>query len=161
MNNRHETESWRHGNRWGEGPGAARASNARRHAREARRREAQTAALYAFTKSLAEASTLDQILEAITYHVVETFSRPTVLLLPDAEGLMIRFRSEGLILDARDMAAAAKVLDSGDEAGCGIGEFSALKIRYRPLKTSQGILAVLGILANSPEEMLPADSPYT
>jgi two-component system, OmpR family, sensor histidine kinase KdpD len=130
---------------------------AKEETREARQREAQTAALYSFTKSLAEASTLDQILDAITYHVVKTFSRPAVLLLPGAEGLTIRFRSEGLILDGRDIAAAAKVFENGDEAGYGIGEFSALKIRYRPLKTSQGILAVLGILANSPEEMLPAD----
>ena len=130
---------------------------AKKETREARRREAQTAALYSFTKSLAEASTLDQILEAITYHVLKTFSRPTVLLLPGAEGLTMRFRSEGLITDDRDIAAAAKVFESGNEAGCGIGEFSALKIRYRPLKTSQGILAVLGILANTPEEMLPAD----
>jgi two-component system sensor histidine kinase KdpD len=130
---------------------------AKEEAREARRREAQTAALYSFTKSLAEASTLDQILEAITYHVGKTFSRPTVLLLPSAEGLIVRFRSEGLILNGRDILAAAKAFESGEEAGCGIGEFSALKIRYRPLKTSQEVLAVLGILAKSPEEMLPAD----
>lgn len=130
---------------------------AKDEATEALRREAQTAALYSFTKSLAEASTLDQIIESITYHVVETFSRPIVLLLPSVDGLMVRFRSEGLMLDGRDIVAAAKAFESGDEAGCGIGEFSALTIRYRPLKTSREVLAVMGILAQSSEEMLPAE----
>jgi two-component system, OmpR family, sensor histidine kinase KdpD len=130
---------------------------AKEEAKAARQREAQTAALYAFAKSLAEAGSLDQIFGAITHHVVETFSRPTVLFLPGVEGLAVHFRSEGLILDRQDIAAAARVFESGEEAGCATGEFATLKMRYRPLKTSQGTLAVLGILASSPEETLPAD----
>jgi two-component system sensor histidine kinase KdpD len=123
--------------------------------KQAQRREAQTAALYSFTKSLAEASTLDQILDAITLQVLATFSRPVVLLLPGADGLSPHISGAELVLEAQDIAAAALVLESGQEAGCGAGLFPALKIRYRPLKTAQGIVGVLGIAANSSKELLP------
>lgn len=130
---------------------------AQREAKAAKAREKQTVALYSFTKSLAEASTLDQIVDAITQHILETFSRPIVLLLPSDRGLTVRFRSEELVLDGRDIDAAERVFGTGEEAGCGARQFPALKIRYRPLNTSQGIVGVLGILADRAHDRLPSN----
>ncbi len=134
--------------------------NAKEEARVARRREAQTASLYFFTKSLAEASRaskLHQILDAIARHVPETFQRAIVVLLPDAGGLTVRFRSAELDFDERERMAAAWVFENGQEAGGGTAEFSSSKIRYRPLKTWQGVVGVIGILVNNSKDMFARD----
>jgi two-component system sensor histidine kinase KdpD len=130
---------------------------AREEAWAAMRREAQTAALYSLTKSLAAESELDRILDVVERHVLEIFQRPIVVLLRDTTGLTARFRSAELVFDEREKAAAAWVCENGQEAGCGTGEFSDSKVRYRPLKTSQGIAGVIGILVNSSKELLPPD----
>ncbi|MDQ2947504.1 MAG: DUF4118 domain-containing protein [Acidobacteriota bacterium] len=134
--------------------------NAKEEARGARRREAQTASLYFFTKSLAEASRaskLHQILDAISRHVPETFQRAIVVLLPDAGGLTVRFRSPELDFDERERMAAAWVFENGQEAGCGTEAFSSSKVRYRPLQTWQGVVGVIGILANNSKDLLVGD----
>jgi two-component system, OmpR family, sensor histidine kinase KdpD len=134
--------------------------NAKEEARAAQRREAQTASLYFFTKSLAEASRaskLHQILDAISRHVPETFQRAIVVLLPGSDGLTVHFRSAELVFDEPERAAAAWVFESGHEAGCGTEAFSVSKIRYRPLKTWQGVVGVIGMLANDSKELLALD----
>ena len=134
--------------------------NAKEEARAAQRREAQTASLYFFTKSLAEASRaskLHQILDAISRHVPETFQRAIVVLLPGSDGLTVHFRSAELVFDEHERAAAAWAFENGHEAGCGTRAFSVSKIRYRPLKTWQGVVGVVGILANNSKELFALD----
>ena len=130
---------------------------AKEETRAARRREAQTAALYDFTKSLAEASTLDQMLEAIARHIPGTFGRSIVILLPCTEGLSVRFRSAELRLDSGELAAAARAFEAGEETGCGTGVFAHAMIRFYPLKTYQGVVGVLGILEDGSKELLAPD----
>jgi len=130
---------------------------AREEARSARQREAHTAALYSLTKVLVVESELERILDAIGRHVRETFGRPVAVLLPDSGVLRIRFLSPELAFDEREKAAAAWVFENGEEAGCGTGRFSDSKMRYRPLKTWQGVVGVLGILSFSTKELLPPD----
>ena len=67
-------------------------------ARASRRSEAHVSALYSLTHSLAAENELDQIIDAVERHVLETFRRPIVVLLPDAGGLTVRFRSAELAL---------------------------------------------------------------
>lgn len=134
--------------------------NAKEDARVARQREAGTAALYSFTKSLVDASDASkrhQIIGVIARHIPETFRRPLIILLPGAEDLTVHFCSEELVFDKREQAAAAWAFKNGKEAGCGTGEFSDSKIRYRPLKTWEGVVGVVGVLANSSKELLAAD----
>jgi two-component system, OmpR family, sensor histidine kinase KdpD len=124
---------------------------AKREARAAREREVQTAALFTFTKSLAEASTLDQILNAITSHIVDAFS-PTVLVLPTEDGMTVRVQGAGWVLDKQELAAAARVLESGEES-CANGS-SPLKLRYKPLTSSQKTVGVLGLPMDTSHDRL-------
>ena len=66
----------------------------------------------------------------------------------------MRFCSEELIFDEREQAAATWVFKNGKEAGLRDREFSDSKIRYRPLKTWEGVVGVVGVLANSSKELL-------
>jgi K+-sensing histidine kinase KdpD len=129
----------------------------REEARTARRREARVSALYSFTQSLAAGNELDHILDSVARHFPEVFRRLIVVLLPDAEKVMVRFRSEGLVFDECEKEIASWVFQNGQEAGCGTKTFSDSVIRYRPLKTGQGIVGVMGFQATSSKELLPPD----
>jgi len=96
----------------------------REEARTARRREARVSALYSFTKSLAAGNELDHILDSVARHFPEVFRRLIVVLLPDAEKVMVRFRSEGLVFDECEKEIASWVFQNGQEAGCGAKTFS-------------------------------------
>jgi two-component system sensor histidine kinase KdpD len=130
---------------------------AKEEARAARRKEAYAALLYSFTKSLASGNELDQILDAVARHLVEVFRRPIVILLPDAEGLTVRFRSPEVVFGECEDEIASWVFENGQEAGCGTETFSGSAIRYRPLRMGQGAVGVIGFQPKSSKELLPPD----
>jgi two-component system, OmpR family, sensor histidine kinase KdpD len=117
----------------------------REEARASRRSEAHLSALYALTNSLAAESTLDQIVETLERHVLETFRRPIVVLLPDTGGLTARFRSAELAFDEQEGPAATWVFENDQEAGYGTDKFSDSTIRYLPLKSWRGVVGVAGV----------------
>ena len=126
------------------------ASRAREETRKAQNRERDTAALYSLSRSLAVAGQLDQILEAIALHVAQTFHQPAAVLLPDGEGLAVRYASPGFELSAADRASAAEVFSqSKSEANA--------RARFLPLKTWRGPLGVLAIQAGAAPDALSAE----
>jgi two-component system, OmpR family, sensor histidine kinase KdpD len=129
----------------------------REEARAARRREMRVSALYSFTQSLASGNEFDQILDAVARHFVEIFQRPIVVLLPAAEGLIVRFASAELVFDANENRTASWVFENGQEAGCGTASFSGSRIRYRPLKTGPDIVGVIGVQTKGSKDLLPPD----
>jgi two-component system sensor histidine kinase KdpD len=60
-------------------------ARARDQAEMARRREASTAALYGLSRDLAAAAGIEDILQAITQNVSQTFGREVVIFLPDKD----------------------------------------------------------------------------
>lgn len=133
------------------------AANAREEARLARKREAHTAALYAFTESLAEARGLEQILEAIGRHIHDTFQRPLAILLPENGGFAEPFLSAAFTLDDGERSAAAWVLENGQAAGAGTGRFPTAQAHYLPMRTWRGTVGVLGLHTQGSAHFLPAD----
>jgi two-component system, OmpR family, sensor histidine kinase KdpD len=133
------------------------AVDAREKARTARKREAYTEAVYSLTGSLAAASQLEEILEAIGRHIRDTFQRPIVVLLPGDGGLACRFRSPDFLLDADESVAAAWVFEHEQPGGTGTGAFASARARYLPLKTWRGTVGVLGFQPAIPNEPLPED----
>lgn len=136
---------------------SALAANAREEARLARKREAHTAALYAFTEFLADARSLEQILEAIGRHIHGTLQRPLAILLPENGGFAAPFLSAAFALDDSDRTAAAWVLENGQAAGAGTGRFPTAKAHYLPMRTWRGTVGVLGIHTQGSVQLLPAD----
>jgi two-component system, OmpR family, sensor histidine kinase KdpD len=132
-------------------------ASAREEARLARKREAHTAALYAFTESLADAGSLEQIVEAIGQHIRDTFRRPLVLLLPERGGLAARFLSDAFILDESEKTAAAWVFENGQPARAGSDMFPAIQAYYLPMRNWRGTVGVLGLHSQGLTESLPAD----
>ncbi len=129
----------------------------REEARAARRREIRVSALYSFTQSLSSGNELDHVLDAVVRHSLDIFRRPVIVLLPDPEGLKVRFCSRELVFDERENKTASWVFENRQEAGCGTETFSGSRIYYRPLKAGPGIVGVIGFQSKSSKDLLPPD----
>lgn len=121
------------------------ASQTREQAEAARRREMQTATLYALSQDLATAVGLAEIMQAVITHIGQTFDREMAVFLPEGERLVARAVSSGFALDEDKYAVANWTFRHGQPAGRGTDTLSAADARYLPLKTARGIVGVLGL----------------
>ena len=128
----------------------------RRQAEAADDRERRTAALYAMSRDLAAAKDTDEILHAAARHIHSVFESQVLLLLPDAEGRLSERAGESVtfILDAREAAVAQWVFDHGQAAGKTTATLPAAKGLYLPLKTSRGVVGVLGVHPADPASLV-------
>jgi two-component system sensor histidine kinase KdpD len=133
---------------------AARASE---HARMAQQREEVSASLYAFTRELTSAVSLDSISEIIIRHVGESFDRDVVLLLPEGDRLVVRAGSPKTALDESELAVAFWTYKQGHPAGRGTDTLPAARVRYLPLKTPRGVIGVLGVEPTTSSSDLPPE----
>ncbi len=120
-------------------------SRVREQARQAQRREAQTAASYDLSRDLAAAGDLEAILQAVADHVGQTFARQVIVLLPDGESLQPYMLSPEFTLDEDERAVATWAFRHGQPAGRGTETLPDASARYLPLKTAKGVVGVLGV----------------
>jgi two-component system sensor histidine kinase KdpD len=124
------------------------ASRAHEQAQAAQRREAETAELYDFSRDLAAAVGIRDILRILIEHIERNFGRDGIVLLPadpPGTGLAVTAASANLKLDDHEMAVADWVHRQGKPAGPGTDTLPAARYRYFPLKTARGVLGVLGV----------------
>ncbi len=120
----------------------ARASE---QAEAARQREAETAELYDLSRDLASSANLESILHVLKKHLEKTFSRTIVVLLPEENRMVTYAISENLKLNDEEMAVADWVYRHAEPAGRHTNTLPAAQLRYLPLKTSKGVVGVLGV----------------
>ncbi|MBN8581916.1 MAG: sensor histidine kinase KdpD [Anaerolineae bacterium] len=120
----------------------ARASE---QAEAARQREAETAELYDLSRDLASATDLEAILAVLQKHLEQTFSRTIAVLLPEGNLLVTRVLSKGMVLNEEELAVADWVYRHAEPAGRHTNTLPAAQLRYLPIRTSMGVVGVLGV----------------
>jgi len=125
----------------------------RQQAEAARDREARTAALYAMSRDLAAARNIDEILQAAARHISSVFLSQVLLLLPDESGRVTERAGESVtfLFDVREQAVAQWVYDHARMAGKTTDTLPAAKGLYLPLRTSRGVVGVLGVHPADPQ----------
>jgi two-component system sensor histidine kinase KdpD len=123
---------------------AARASE---QALAARRREAQTAALYELSRGLAAASTPVDMAHTIVNHVRTAFDSPAALFLPDGAGerLTLQSSTPDFYPEADGRAVADWVFRHGQPAGRFTDTLTGVNAYYLPLQTSGQVIGVMVI----------------
>jgi two-component system sensor histidine kinase KdpD len=112
----------------------------------ARRREARTAALYAFGRAITGAATLDDLCRAIVTHVAQTLDTAAAVLLPDAGRLVGRATHPAdAELGASERATATWVWEHGQSAGRDTVTLPAAGWLHVPLSTVRGTVGVLAV----------------
>lgn len=122
-------------------------SRIRDQAAAARRREKRTAALYAFSRQLAAAIGIDDLVPTIAQHVAEQFRATAAVLLPDGGRLTVRaLHPADAGLGESERAAANWVFEHNQAAGRGTDTLAASEWFFVPLNTARGAVGVLALL---------------
>src|SRR6266852_2394261 len=116
----------------------------RDQAEAARRREARTDALYAFSRLTAGAVGLDDLLPVVARHVAEQFQSDVGLFVPVGGRLTMRtVHPPGTELGEAERAAAIWVWEHDQAAGRGTDTLPGGEWFHTPLHTARGAVGVL------------------
>ncbi len=139
------------------------AARVRGQAVAARLRAKTTDDLYQFSRKLAVAVTLDDLLWATAHQIALMLKVRVVLLLPegnaaDRGSLSVRagFPPEDM-LDEADLAAAKWCWEKNHVAGRGSDTLPGAKWLFLPMRTGRGPLGVVGIIRDEPGPLLSPD----
>ena len=129
-------------------------ARAHEHADAAQIREKETGTLYALSQDLAVAMNVNSIVAAVAKHINGIFQWECVFLLPEGDELVVREASPGLRLDADDIAVATWAYQHGTVAGYDTDTLHGSRLRYIPLKSTQGVLGIMGVKPAEPEGVI-------
>ncbi|MGB8706343.1 MAG: sensor histidine kinase KdpD [Dehalococcoidia bacterium] len=129
----------------------------RRQIEIAKRRESETATLYALSRDMTTKSGLDAILNVIINHVKQTFGGNVAIFLPDTqnkENLKPYAQQPKFTITENDTAIAIWAFQHQQAAGYGTDTLPDAKARYLPLNATRGAVGVMGIwLVNNAEPL--------
>lgn len=96
------------------------------------------------------------ILQAAARHIHSVFLSQVLLLLPDGTGRLTERAAESVtfLFDVREQAVSQWVYDHGRMAGKTTDTLPAAKGLYLPLRTSRGIVGVLGVHPADPQRLV-------
>jgi two-component system sensor histidine kinase KdpD len=134
------------------------AARARTYAVAAMTRVRTSESLFSFSRKLAGAGTLDDVLWATAYQTALMLKVRVVLLLPDNGSIAVKagYPPED-VLDDADLAAAKWAWQNNRVAGRGSDTLPGAKRLFLPMRTGRGLVGVLGIDREEPGPMLTPD----
>ena len=121
------------------------ASRVREQARTAQRREAQTAAQYELSRSLANAAEILHIAEVVVTHTEKLQTGGVGIFIHQEKGLSLVAASKGVKVTEHEQAVASWTFDRGQPAGHGTDTLTGAAGMYLPLRASQDVVGVLGV----------------
>jgi len=138
------------------------AARARDQAEDARRRMKIQGALYDFSRKLATTVGIDDLLWACCYQVATSLQGQAIVLLPEKSGDKDELSIAGAYppeddLDPADWTAARWTFAHGEPAGHGSSTLPTRVWRFEPMKTSRGLVGVVGFRARKgPAQLDPS-----
>src|SRR5271165_1575382 len=134
------------------------AARGRLQAMTAQTRVRTVESLYSFSRKLAGAGTLDDVLWATAFQTAMMLSVRVVLLLPENGVVKIKsgYPPEDM-LDDGDLAAAKWSFENNRAAGRGSDTLPGAKWLFLPMRTGRGAIGVIGIDSDKPGPWLTPD----
>jgi two-component system, OmpR family, sensor histidine kinase KdpD len=134
------------------------AARGRTQAMAALERARTTESLYSFSRKLAGAGTLDDVLWATAYQTALMLKVRVVLLLPEGDTIAVKagYPPED-ILDDADIAAAKWAWENNRTAGRGSDTLPGAKRLFLPMHTGRGAIGVMGIDSDKPGPLFTPD----
>jgi two-component system sensor histidine kinase KdpD len=133
----------------------------REQAEAAIQRERQTSALYNLGRDLTSAIGLRPITAIIISHISQAFDRDVAIFLPENQRILSYASSPNYEPDENELAVAAWAFEHDEPAGRGTNTLPAVPLRCQPLKTSNGIVGVLGVRPKDANSFLTLEQRQT
>ncbi len=138
------------------------ASCLRDHSRAMRQRAQSAQSLFEFSRKVAGAGELDDVLWSAATHAQKTLEINGVAFSPEGADLVIRASWPPIDrLDPGETIAARWALEKNEPAGWRTGTLPNVRFQFRPLATSRGVVAVAGVEPRRPEEPFDAQQERT
>jgi len=134
------------------------AARGRTLAMAAMERARTTESLYSFSRKLAGAGTLDDVLWATAYQTALMLKVRVMLLLPEGGSIAVKagYPPEDT-LDEADLAAAKWAWENDRAAGRGSDTLPGAKRLFLPMRTGRGAIGVMGVDNDKPGPLLTPD----
>ena len=134
------------------------AARVRAQVLSARTRARTTDALYGFSRKIADAASLDDLLWAVAFQIASMLRLEVVLLMPEDGQLVVRaaYPPDDQLDDA-DLGAARWAYDRKREAGRSADTLPGARRLFVPLATSKNVVGVAGLSREKPGAMLTPD----
>ncbi len=134
------------------------AARVRDQAMAARARALTADNLYQFSRKLAVAASIDDLLWAVAYQVALMLKMRVVILLPEGETVAVRagYPPEDM-LDEADIAAAIWCWRNNQPAGRGADTLPGARRLFLPMRTARGAVGVVGLDSDRPGPLLSPD----
>ncbi|MDH7795076.1 MULTISPECIES: sensor histidine kinase KdpD [unclassified Beijerinckia] len=113
----------------------------------------RTETLFEFARKIARATQADDVLWAAAAHLATTLNCRSLIMMPDADGLLQQVQGHPSIeedLDPRVEMAARWAFEKNEPAGAGTGTLPASEWLFVPLATATASLGVIGVLFRDP-----------
>ncbi|HWL88340.1 MAG TPA: sensor histidine kinase KdpD, partial [Polyangiaceae bacterium] len=114
-------------------------------------RERRTASLYAMSRELATAKTLEHVVSTGARHVADVFQVKVSILrpVPGTRPILLAALqfTESFTLDDKEQGVANWVWQNAQVAGAGTDTLPSARGLYLPMRASRGVVGVLGVLA--------------
>ncbi len=141
-------------------------AHGRRQAAVARHRERRTAELYALSRELSSAHTLEEICAILCRHVLANIDGDAIVLLPNEEDHLQdpthfctrgKARTSAAIerypVPGNELGIAQWSYDHHEKAGFGTGTLASADAIYLPLTALSGCVGVLGLRPQQPRQL--------
>jgi two-component system sensor histidine kinase KdpD len=128
------------------------------HTTAARERVRSTESLYAFSRKLAGAGTLDDVLWTTSHQIASMLMVRVVVLLAEHDRIAVKagYPPEDT-LDEADLAAARWAWENDRAAGRDSDTLPGAKWLFLPMRTGRGTVGILGITKDDPGPLLRAE----
>jgi two-component system sensor histidine kinase KdpD len=133
----------------------------REQAEAAQRREIQATALYELGRDLTVTAGLEAIAKTIITRIGQTFSRDVAIFLPEGNSLKVFATSPDLAVSDNELAVATWAFDHNQVAGRGTDTLPDATMRCLPLKTTRGVIGILGVQPSDSSSFLSPDQRRT
>ncbi|HXK10059.1 MAG TPA: sensor histidine kinase KdpD [Vicinamibacteria bacterium] len=121
------------------------AARVRAQADAARQREQRTQVLYAMSRDVAAARTVEEVAGVGSRHVSDVFGGPAAAFVPGPSGALRAAGGEAPGEGSRETAVAQWAFDHGQPAGLGTDTLPGAAAVYLPLRGTRAVLGVLGL----------------
>ncbi len=118
----------------------------RRRAERAERQSARVGTLYALSRDLASAPTLEAILAAVIGHIQSSYDASAAILMPEPGGMRVAAASHGLAIGRDDMAVADWVVRNGRPGGLGTDTLPGARMTHLPMKGGRHVIGVVSLM---------------
>ncbi len=119
----------------------------------ARKKERQTAALYAMSREQATAMSTKQVVEISLMHIAESSESKVVLFLADKDRRLFQVCKDqnGFPIDSKELGVAQWVFINEQPAGATTATLAGANAVYVPLMGTRGAIGVIGVAPRSYE----------